>query len=99
MCEGGGLDRPYTGGEFSVSQAAGSIAYTGGDAGAPADVWVWMQAAGARRLTQLNAVMTLGGPRQLAPVRRIAVTAPDGRPIDAWLATPPGRAAGQRECR
>ncbi|WP_394646556.1 prolyl oligopeptidase family serine peptidase [uncultured Sphingomonas sp.] len=90
--EGGGLDRPYTGGDFSVSRN-GTIAYTGGDASAPADIWVW-SGGKTRRLTQLNAVMT--GSKALAPVRKIAVTAPDGRPIDAWLATPPGRAAGAR---
>ncbi|MEG3124159.1 S9 family peptidase [Sphingomonas sp. GB1N7] len=90
--EGGGLDRPYTGGDFSVSRG-GTIAYTGGDAGAPADVWVW-SGGKPRRLTQLNAVLTAS--KALAPVRKIAVTAPDGRSIDAWLATPPGRTAGQR---
>jgi dipeptidyl aminopeptidase/acylaminoacyl peptidase len=89
---GGGLDRPYTGGDFSVSRA-GVVAYTGGDAGAPADVWV-TSGGKPRRLTQLNAVLTAS--KTLAPVRKIAVTAPDGRPIDAWLATPPGRADGQR---
>lgn len=89
---GGGLDRPYTGGEFSVSKG-GTIAYTGGDASAPADVWV-LAGGKPRRLTTLNAVLT--GSKALAPVRKIAVTAPDGRPIDAWLATPPGRVAGQR---
>ena len=90
--EGGGLDRPYTGGEFSVSKG-GAIAYTGGDAGAPADVWVW-SGGKSRRLTQLNAVAM--GAKALAPVRKLSVTAPDGRPIDAWLATPPGLAAGTR---
>ncbi|KQN07869.1 alpha/beta hydrolase family protein [Sphingomonas sp. Leaf28] len=89
---GGGLDRPYTGGDFSVSKG-GTIAYTGGDASAPADVWV-LAGGKPRRLTTLNAVLT--GSKALAPVRKIAVTAPDGRPIDAWLATPPGRIAGQR---
>jgi dipeptidyl aminopeptidase/acylaminoacyl peptidase len=89
---GGGLDRPYTGGEFSVSKG-GTIAYTGGDASAPADVWV-LASGKPRRLTTLNAVLT--GSKALAQVRKIAVTAPDGRPIDAWLATPPGRVAGQR---
>ena len=90
--EGGGLDRPYTGGDFSVSRG-GVVAYTGGDAGAPADVWVY---AGGRprRLTTLNAVLTSA--KALAPVRKRAVTAPDGRPIDAWLATPPDRQAGGR---
>ncbi|HXH15789.1 MAG TPA: S9 family peptidase [Sphingomonas sp.] len=89
---GGGLDRPYTGGDFSVSKG-GAIAYTGGDASAPADVWV-LAGGKPRRLTTLNAVLT--GSKALAAVRKIAVTAPDGRPIDAWLATPPGRVAGQR---
>jgi dipeptidyl aminopeptidase/acylaminoacyl peptidase len=89
---GGGLDRPYTAGEFSVSKG-GTIAYTGGDASAPADVWV-LAGGKPRRLTTLNAVLT--GSKALASVRKIAVTAPDGRPIDAWLATPPGRVAGQR---
>jgi dipeptidyl aminopeptidase/acylaminoacyl peptidase len=89
---GGGLDRPYTAGDFSVSRT-GVIAYTGGDASAPADVWV--QAGGrARRLTQLNAVWAAG--KALAPVRKLAVKAPDGRPIDAWLATPPGWQPGRR---
>ncbi|KQU56029.1 acyl-peptide hydrolase [Sphingomonas sp. Leaf339] len=90
--EGDALDRPYTGGEFSVSNG-GVIAYTGGDANAPADVWVW-NAGKARRLTQLNAVMASA--KSLATVRKIAVTAPDGRPIDAWLATPANRVAGRR---
>ncbi|MEN2784954.1 S9 family peptidase [Sphingomonas qilianensis] len=89
---GGGLDRPYTGGDFSVSRG-GTLAYTGGDASAPADVWVF--AGGKpRRLTNLNAVLT--GAKALAVVRKIAVTAPDGRAIDAWLATPPGATPGKR---
>ncbi len=89
---GGGLDRPYTGGDFSVAKN-GTVAYTGGDASTPADVWIW-SGGKARRLTQVNAVMTSA--KALAPVRKIAVTAPDGRAIDAWLATPPGRAPGTR---
>jgi dipeptidyl aminopeptidase/acylaminoacyl peptidase len=89
---GGGLDRPYTGGEFSVSRG-GTIAYTGGDATAPADVWV-TNGGKARRLTNLNEVLTSS--KALAPVRKIAVTAPDGRPIDAWIATPPGLQPGTR---
>ncbi|OWK30254.1 S9 family peptidase [Sphingomonas dokdonensis] len=89
---GGGLDRPYTGGDFSISRG-GTIAYTGGDASAPADVWVW-NGGKARRLTNLNQVLTAS--KTLAPVRKVAVTAPDGRPIDAWLATPPGWQPGTR---
>ena len=89
---GGGLDRPYTGGDFSVSRS-GVVAYTGSDGSAPADVWV-TSGGKPRRLTDLNAVMV--GAKALAPIRKLAVTAPDGRPIDAWIALPPGRVAGQR---
>jgi len=89
---GGGLDRPYTGGDFSVSRS-GEVAYTGSDGSAPADVWV-TSGGKPRRLTDLNAVMV--GAKALAPIRKLAVTAPDGRPIDAWIALPPGRVAGQR---
>ena len=89
---GGGLDRPYTGGDFSVSRT-GTIAYTGGDASAPADVWV-TSGGKPRRLTELNQVLTAS--KTLAPVRKVAVTAPDGRPIDAWLATPAGWQPGTR---
>jgi dipeptidyl aminopeptidase/acylaminoacyl peptidase len=90
--QGGGLDRPYTGGGFSIARN-GTLAYTGGDAGAPADVWV-IAGGKKRRLTALNSVLT--GSKAIAPVRKIAVIAGDGRPIDAWLATPSGRAVGQR---
>ncbi len=89
---GGGLDRPYTGGTFSISRT-GTIAYTGGDASAPADVWV-MSGGKPRRLTELNQMLTAS--KTLAPVRKVAVTAPDGRSVDAWLATPPGWQPGTR---
>jgi len=89
---GGGLDRPYTGGDFSVSRS-GVVAYTGSDGSAPADVWV-TSGGKRRRLTDLNAVMV--GAKALAPIRKLAVTAPDGRPIDAWIALPPSRVVGQR---
>lgn len=86
--QGGGLDRPYTGGQFSVSNG-GTIAYTGGNALRPADVFV-----GGRRLTRLND--NLMRDKTLAIVEELAVTAPDGRKIDAWLAKPPGYVAGTR---
>lgn len=90
--KGGGLDRPYTGGDFSVSRS-GTVAYTGGDGTAPADVWV-VSGGTPRRLTDLNGVSLAA--KALAPIRKLAVTAPDGRAIDAWLATPPSRQPGQR---
>ena len=81
-------DRPYTGGEFSASHN-GKVAYTAGGTNAPADLWV-----DGRKLTDLNANWLAA--KAIAPVRKLAVTAPDGRPIDAWLATPPGLQPGQR---
>ena len=89
---GGGLDRPYTGGDFSVARN-GAVAFTGGDGSVPADVWIWSDGK-ARRLTQLNAI--LASSKALAPVRQLAVKAPDGRAIDAWMAVPPGVQPGQR---
>ncbi|WP_404711664.1 prolyl oligopeptidase family serine peptidase [Sphingomonas sp. MMS24-J13] len=84
---GGELDRPYTGGSFSVSRS-GMVAYTGGDALHPADVYV-----AGRQLTHLND--NILGAKALASVRKLPVKAPDGREIDAWLVTPPGK-EGQR---
>ena len=81
-------DRPYTGGDFSVSNG-GKVAYTAGGADAPADLWV-----DGRRLTQLNANFLAG--KAMAPVRKLPVTAPDGRAIDAWLVTPAGLPTGTR---
>jgi dipeptidyl aminopeptidase/acylaminoacyl peptidase len=79
---GGAIDRPYTGGDFSVSRG-GAIAYTGGTALRPADVFV-----AGRRLTRLNEDMLAA--KTLGQVRALPVKAPDGRAIDAWLVTPPG---------
>lgn len=56
-------------------------------------MWIW-SGGKTRRLTNLNA--NLLEAKALASVRKIAVTAPDGRAIDAWLATPPGRQPGQK---
>jgi dipeptidyl aminopeptidase/acylaminoacyl peptidase len=85
---GGGLDRPYTGGDFSVSNN-GTIAYTGGNALRPADIFV-----GGRRLTRLND--GLFRDKALATVEQLPVRSPDGRQIDAWLAKPPGYVPGKR---
>lgn len=82
---GGDLDRPYSGGQFSVARD-GSIAYTGGDAQHPADVWI-RKGREPRRLTRLNE--SLFSSKTLAKVEPLPVTAFDGLPIDAWLVTPP----------
>ncbi|WP_188818210.1 alpha/beta hydrolase family protein [Novosphingobium indicum] len=82
------FDRPYTGGEFSVS-AAGKVAYTRGSTTKPADLWV-----NGKRLTDLNGNWI--DAKAMAPVRKLPVTAPDGRTIDAWLVTPPGLKPGEK---
>src|SRR3954470_1309879 len=89
---GPGLDRPYTGGGFSVARD-GSIAATVGSSSRPPDVAL-ARGGALRTLTRLNA--DLLGNKALASVRKIAVTSFDNRPIDAWLTLPAGWQQGQR---
>jgi dipeptidyl aminopeptidase/acylaminoacyl peptidase len=80
------LDRPYTGGDFSVAED-GTVAFTSGTAQSPPDVSVTRRGK-TRRLTQLNA--GLFADKTLAEVRALAVKSSfDQRPIDAWMALPP----------
>ncbi len=88
----GGVDRPYSGGQFSLARN-GAIAFTHGDALHPSDISIAGPGT-ARQLTHLNAESL--GAKALAPVSELEVKAPDGRAIDAWLAMPPGRKAGER---
>jgi dipeptidyl aminopeptidase/acylaminoacyl peptidase len=90
---GSGLDRPYTGGQFTVS-ANGSVAFTDGSTDHPPDLSI---ARGTRvtRLTRLND--DLFAIRKLAKVEHIAVSSSvDKRPIDAWLVTPPNFDASKK---
>jgi len=89
---GDDFDRPYTGGSFTVSNS-GTIAYTGGGALRPADIRV-ATGTSSRQLTHLNQGWMSA--KAMAPVTKLPVKAPDGRAIDAWLVTPPGRQPGQR---
>ena len=89
---GAGLDRPYTGGSFTIARD-GAVAASSGSAQRPPDVAVYR--AGARRqLTRLNAELLDG--KRLGEVRHLAATSFDNRRIDGWLTLPPGRAEGQR---
>jgi dipeptidyl aminopeptidase/acylaminoacyl peptidase len=82
------LDRPYTGGSFSVSDG-GLVAFTMGAPDHPADVGVAVAKGGTRRLTRLNDDLFLG--KSLAKVEHLDVaSSADKRPIDAWMALPPG---------
>ncbi len=90
---GAALDRPYTGGEFSVARD-GTVAFTGGDAAAPADVAL-VRGGERRMLTRLND--SLRASKRLGEVRRVsAKSSHDGRAIDGWLTLPPGHVEGTR---
>ena len=82
---GGGFDRPYTGGEFSL--ARGVIAFTHSRADRPADLAVW-RGGKVTPLTALNETLLAG--KVLGKVEPLAVQSSHDRlPIDAWMATPP----------
>ncbi len=84
---GGGFDRPYTGGEFSVGRN-GLIAFTDASPERPSELAVW-RGGKAQAVTALNADLMSG--KSLAKVEALAVTSShDGKPIGAWIATPPG---------
>ena len=83
---GSGLDRPYTGGQFSVAES-GAIAFTSGTGARPSDISVVARGK-VSRLTQLNDGFL--GAKTLGEVRPLAVKSSfDGRPIGAWVVTPP----------
>jgi dipeptidyl aminopeptidase/acylaminoacyl peptidase len=90
---GSGLDRPYSGGSFSVAND-GTIAFTGGTATRPAEVKVKGR-GDARYLTSLNA--SLLATKALGEVREITTPSSfDGKEIQGWLTLPPGYAEGTR---
>jgi len=81
----GGLDRPYSGGEFSVSRG-GAVAVTAGDQLHPSDVAI-ASGGSMRHLTHLNGQLeakAMGQPQKLT-----VISSYDKRPIDAWMITPP----------
>ena len=88
---GGSLDRPYTGGEFTMARG-GTIAFTAGGAENPGDVAV-LAGGRSRTLTDLNAQLKS---KSLGRIREIAVTAPDGLRVPAWIVTPPGYVEGRK---
>ncbi len=88
---GGGFDRPYTGGSFSVADND-SIAFTGGTGTRPADVKV-ISGGRVRSLTNLNE--NLLAAKTMGEVREIAVSSSfDGQEIQGWLTLPPGYVGG-----
>jgi dipeptidyl aminopeptidase/acylaminoacyl peptidase len=90
---GSDLDRPYTGGSYSVARD-GSLAITAGSASRPAEVAL-VRGGSRRVLTRLNE--DLLAHKSLGQVRRIdARSSHDQRPIEGWLTLPPGHTDGQR---
>ncbi len=90
---GSDLDRPYSGGMFSVAKT-GAVAFTLGDPTHPADVGV---AAGGkvRRLTHLNDDLFYG--KAMGAVTKHGVaSAADGLAIDYWQVLPPNYVAGRK---
>jgi len=82
---GGGLDRPYTGGQFTVANN-GAVAFTSGSALRPADISI-AQRGRTRQLTRLNEDL-LGG-KDLGEATALPVTSSlDQRAIGAWLVKP-----------
>ena len=82
----GEIDRPYAGGDFSVSKN-GLVALTSGDPLHPNQVAV-VSGNNVLRLTRLSS--SLLDSRALAQVQKLTVkSAFDQRPIDAWMVTPP----------
>ena len=88
---GGGLDRPYAGGGFSIARN-GSIAFTTDSASRPADVAV-SSGGKTRQLTRLNDLSLSG--KSLGTLRTLSVKAPDGSSVPSWILVPPGYQDGK----
>jgi dipeptidyl aminopeptidase/acylaminoacyl peptidase len=87
LTDGAEMDRPYTGGSFSVGKN-GLIAFTMGDAWSPPEIGV-VRGGKIDRLTHLNA--DLFADKTLAKVEPMPVKSSfDQKDIDAWIVTPPG---------
>ena len=83
---GGSLDRPYTGGQFTVAKN-NTVAFTSGSVHRPSDISI-ARGGKSRQLTRLNEALL--GHKTLGEVRALKVTSSvDQRAIDAWLVMPP----------
>ncbi|MEO5578760.1 MAG: S9 family peptidase [Sphingomicrobium sp.] len=87
---GGGLDRPYASGAFSVARN-GAVAFTTDSPTRPAELAI-VSGGKTRQLTRLNELGLSG--KNLGTLREIAVTAPDGGKVPSWILLPPGHVAG-----
>ena len=90
---GASMDRPYSGGSFSIADN-GLIVATDEQPTRPADL-VLVRRGDVQRITDLNS--DLMNHRRMGEVRRIEVpSSHDGRMIEAWLTLPPNYVEGQR---
>jgi len=90
---GAGLDRPYTGGEFSVADN-GTVAFTSGTPQRPSDISI-VQRGSKRQLTHLNEGLL--GAKTLGEASVLPVKSSfDQRAIAAWLVKPPQFEAGKK---
>jgi dipeptidyl aminopeptidase/acylaminoacyl peptidase len=82
---GAALDRPYTGGQFTLAKN-GTVAYTSGSVHRPSDISI-ARGGKSRQLTQLNEALL--GHKTLGEVKQLKVTSSvDQRAIDSWLVAP-----------
>jgi dipeptidyl aminopeptidase/acylaminoacyl peptidase len=90
---GSQLDRPYSGGQFTVS-SNGIVAFTSGAPDHPPDLSI-ARGSRATRLTRLND--DLFAVRRLGKVETLAVSSSfDKRPVGAWLVMPPNFDPGRK---
>lgn len=85
---GQALGRPYTSGDFTMSQS-GHVVYTTAGRTMPGDLALYRKGKEDKQLTDLNRDAL--GHKTLAQVQDLAVVSSvDERAIDAWVALPPG---------
>jgi dipeptidyl aminopeptidase/acylaminoacyl peptidase len=90
---GSTLALPSSGGSFSVASNQ-IVAYSGGGVHEPAEVRMVDANGKIRQITHLNSECLSA--KSLAPVRKISNKSHEGKPIDAWLATPAWHKPGKR---
>ena len=84
---GQSLGRPYTSGEFAVS-SQDNIAFTGATPQRPAELEMLSASGKVTPVTNMNTDWS--SQKALADVQHVKVkSSVDGRPVDAWMATPP----------
>jgi acetyl esterase/lipase len=89
---GSGLDRPYTGGGYSVARDGASPSPAAAPSVRPTSRWCAAARSGPSPASTPNCSTARGSARSATS----APTSVDNRQIDAWLTLPPSRTEGQR---